>query len=103
MDRKSYLINRSLKVYLAASIVTMAVMNLNGILMGRIIGPDALSAINASMPLNSMIAVVDTIFANGAAKIEIVFHHLIKCTTVSRRLFCLLPATGCQYHYHCCY
>ncbi len=51
----------------------MAVMNLNGmidgILMGRLLGPDALSSIQASMPVISGIAALNLLFTNGAAVI----------------------------------
>ena len=49
-QRKPYLVFRSIKHYLLASVITMAVANLNlmidGILMGNFLGSDALAAIS---------------------------------------------------------
>ena len=72
-NRNNYLVKSSLNKYLLASIITMAVMNLNGmidgVLMGRFLGPDALSAIQNSMPVISGIAAVNQLLTGGAAVI----------------------------------
>ena len=72
-QRRSYLITRSLKKYLLASIITMAVANLNtmidGILMGNILGPRALSAINLCLPVINAILALDTLLAAGAVMV----------------------------------
>ena len=71
--RHSYTISKSLRSYLLASIVTMAVMNINGmidaILMGQILGPGSLASIQASMPVISLIACVGLLVTNGAGLI----------------------------------
>ena len=72
-NRNNYLVNSSLKKYLLASIITMAVMNLNGlidgVLMGWILGSDALAAIQNSMPVISGIAAINQLLTGGAAVI----------------------------------
>ena len=72
-DRRSYTIKKSLRSYLLASIVTMAVMNINGmidaILMGQILGPGSLSSIQTSMPVISLIACIGLLVTNGAGLI----------------------------------
>ena len=71
IKRKSYTISKSFRKYLFASIITMAVMNVNGIidamLMGHILGPKALSSIQTSMPVISLIAAIGLLVTNGAA------------------------------------
>ena len=70
-ERKSYTVSKSFRKYLFASIITMAVMNVNGtidaILMGHILGPKALSSIQASMPVVTLIAAIGLLVTNGAA------------------------------------
>ena len=72
-DRRSYTIKKSLRSYLLASIVTMAVMNINGmidaILMGQILGPGSLSSIQTSMPVISLIACIGLLVTSGAGLI----------------------------------
>ncbi len=69
--RNSYLINRSLSRFLAASIATMAIMNIDGIvdsvLMGRLIGPEAVSAIQNVVPVMGLIAGISLLFSAGAS------------------------------------
>ena len=71
--RQSYTIKKSLRRYLVASIATMAVMNINGmidaILMGQILGPESLASIQTSMPVISFIACVGLLVTNGAGLI----------------------------------
>lgn len=73
MKRKPFLVETSFRKYLLASIVTMMVLNLNGmvdaILMGQILGPDALAAVQACMTVSSLIACLNLLVTNGAALI----------------------------------
>lgn len=72
--RSAYLVTKSLKQYLSASIITMAVFNLNtmadGILMGNFLGPDALSAINLCLPVTNSIAALGILLTAGAVLIS---------------------------------
>lgn len=71
MEKKSYLVNQYLKNYLSASIATMAIMNLNGlvdgVLMGRLLGTDALAAINLSLPLLNVLGSIGMLLGGGAS------------------------------------
>ena len=71
MKREAYLINRSFWHYVTAAILSMSAMNLksvvDGILMGNLLGADALSAINVVMPLVNCLGMVGTLFAQGSA------------------------------------
>ena len=62
-----YLLRRNL----GAAVLGMAVSTLNTVidafLMGNLLGPDALSAINLSMPLSYMLVTVQCILASGAS------------------------------------
>ncbi len=73
LERKSYLVEASLKKYILASIITTAVTNLNGmidgILMGNLLGPDALSAINLCLPVINGLVAVYQLLTNGAVMI----------------------------------
>ena len=70
-SRNSYLINRSLRKFLTASITTMAVMNINGvvdsILMGQLIGPQAVAAIQNVVPVLGLISAITFLLSAGAA------------------------------------
>ena len=70
-SRNSYLINRSLKNFLVASIASMAVMNINGVvdsvLMGQLIGPQAVSAIQNVVPVMGLVSAISLLFSAGAA------------------------------------
>ena len=70
-SRNSYLINRSLKKFLVASIATMAIMNINGmvdsVLMGQLIGPGAVSAIQNVMPVIGLFYSLSLLFSSGAS------------------------------------
>ena len=70
-NRNSYLINRSLGRFLVASIATMAILNINGlidsVLMGHLIGPEAVSAIQNDMPVMGLITGISLLFTAGAA------------------------------------
>lgn len=72
--RSPYLVTKSMKQYLLASIITMAVFNLNtlvdGILMGNFLGPDALSAINLCLPVTNSITALGILFSTGAVLIS---------------------------------
>lgn len=71
LARKPYLINRALKSYLLATILTISVVQLNSvidsILMGQFLGPDALSAITLSGPIMTLIISFYILLAAGAA------------------------------------
>ena len=70
-SRNSYLINRSLIKFLTASIATMAVMNLNGVvdsvLMGQLIGQQAVAAIQNVVPVLGLFSAISLLFSAGAA------------------------------------
>ena len=70
-SRNSYLINRSLGRFLVASIATMAIMNINSIvdsiLMGHLIGPDAVSAIQNVVPVTQLFIGIGILFSAGAS------------------------------------
>ncbi len=70
-SRNSYLINRSLIKFLVASIATMAVININGmvdsVLMGQLIGPQAVSAIQNVVPVMGLLSAISLLFSAGAA------------------------------------
>lgn len=72
-QRTSYLVTKSLKKYLVASIIAMAVFNLNtmvdGILMGNFLGPEALAAINLCIPVVNVITTLGVLLAAGAVLI----------------------------------
>ena len=69
--RNSKLIKRAFRKNLATSVISIAVTGINsmldGLLMGNLIGPKALSAINLAMPVNYVLLTVESIFAAGAA------------------------------------
>lgn len=71
MERKPYLINKYLKYYLVASVLTMTISNINsvidGVLMGQFLGPDALAAINVAYPVHSSVLAVSELLCGGAA------------------------------------
>lgn len=71
--RKAYLVSGSLKQYLFASVITMAVTNLNlmidGILMGNFLGPEALAAINLCLPVLNVIVALGMLMSAGAVLI----------------------------------
>ncbi|GEM_PF-4526517 len=72
--RNSKLIKRAFRKNLATSVISIAVTGINsmldGLLMGNLIGPKALSAINLAMPVNYVLLTVESIFAAGAAGLK---------------------------------
>ena len=70
-SRNSYLINRSLSTFLMASIASTAIMSINGlvdsVLMGQLIGPEAVSAIQNAVPVMGFIACISILFSSGAS------------------------------------
>ena len=72
-QRSAFLVTQSLKQYLVASIITMAVFNLNtmvdGILMGNFLGPEALAAINLCLPVVNIITTAGVLLYAGAVLI----------------------------------
>ena len=72
-QRSSYLVTKSLKQYLVASVIAMAVFNLNtmldGILMGNFLGPEALAAINLCMPVVNVITTLSVLLSAGGVLI----------------------------------
>lgn len=68
--RNPYLIHRSLRQYLMASVASMALIyvqaSVTGILTGNLIGPETLSAINICLPATSAINAIGNLFAGGA-------------------------------------
>lgn len=71
LQRNGYLVAHSFRSYMIAAILTMAAMNLNsildGILMGNLLGADALSAINVFLPVVSCISAVGILLTQGCA------------------------------------
>ena len=70
-SRNSYLINRSLGRFLLASIATMAIMSINStvdsVLMGQLIGPAAVSAIQNALPVVGFISGISMLLSSGAS------------------------------------
>lgn len=70
MKRHPYLINKAIAYYLAASILSSIVVQLNtlvdGIVVGQYVGTDAFSAINLYTPIGLVITVFFSIFCAGA-------------------------------------
>lgn len=68
--RNSYLISKAMRNFLIASILTMAVQQLNvivdGIIVSNFVNPDALSAINLYQPISLAITSFCTLFGIGA-------------------------------------
>lgn len=71
MIRKPYLISQAIKTYIFASILTMAIGQLNALvdslLMGHLIGPEALSAIMLSFPVLNLATIAYILLSSGAA------------------------------------
>lgn len=70
-NRNSYLINRSLNRFLMASIASTAIMIINGmvdsVLMGQLIGPETVSAIQNAVPVMGVIASISLLLSSGAS------------------------------------
>ena len=70
-NRNSYLINRSLYKFLIASIASMAIMSINGlvdsVLMGQLIGSETVSAIQNAVPVMGVIASISLLLSAGAS------------------------------------
>ena len=69
--RSSYLISRSLRRFLMASIATMAIMNINSIedsiLMGQLISSEAVSAIQNVVPVLGFFSGITSLLSAGAS------------------------------------
>ncbi len=72
-QRKPYLVTKSLRNYLFAAVLSMAAGNINllidGILMGRFLGPDELAAINLSLPIVNCIHALSILLSVGGVMI----------------------------------
>ena len=68
--RNSYLVSRSMKVYLVAAIASMLIQNINtiidGILMGTFLGTEAFSAVNLCLPVVGAVSSFGMLFYSGA-------------------------------------
>jgi len=68
--RNPYLINKALKYFLTASVLTMAIGQLattiDGIIVSHMVSPDALSAITLFLPMNLVITAFTTLLGIGA-------------------------------------
>ena len=68
--RNSYLVSKAMKNFLLASILTMAVQQINttvdGIIVSNLVNPDALSAISLYMPLSLAISSFGSLLGIGA-------------------------------------
>lgn len=69
-ERNDYLISSSMKKYLMAAIAAMLINNLNamidGILMGRLLGSSAFSAVNLCLPMVGLITACGMLFYVGS-------------------------------------
>lgn len=69
-NRNPYLIAKAMKNFLLASILTMAVTQINttvdGIIVSHLVAPDALSAVNLFMPVSLLITSFSTLFGISA-------------------------------------
>ena len=69
-NRNPYLIAKAMKNFLLASILTMAVTQVNttvdGIIVSHLVAPDALSAVNLFMPVSLLITSFSTLFGVSA-------------------------------------
>src|SRR5574344_2315003 len=69
--KKDYIIDKTFCSFLAVSILTSIMQQVrtmtDGIVASQFLGPDALSAINLFMPLDSFMYAVMTLFALGAS------------------------------------
>ena len=67
--RNSYLVSRSMKVYLVAAIASMLIQNINtiidGILMGTFLGTEAFSAVNLCLPVVGAVSSFGMLFYSG--------------------------------------
>lgn len=70
MKRNAYLINQYLKEYMLATILTIAALQINGVvdslIVGNFIGAEALAAINVSSPALTIIGGFSSLLAGGA-------------------------------------
>ncbi len=72
MERKrnSYLVSVSMRNYLVAAVISMLIQNLNtiidGVLMGRLLGVEAFSAINLCLPVVGLVATLGLLLYGGA-------------------------------------
>lgn len=71
ISRHKYIVSKSFRSYLAATILTLVInqvcLTTDGILMAHLVDPDALSAINLMSPFNMIMATVHALFAIGAS------------------------------------
>ena len=72
-NHASYLIHRTLYGFLGAFIASTAIMSINGlvdsVLMGHLIGPEAVSAIQNAVPVMGVIASISLLISTGASVI----------------------------------
>lgn len=71
IERKGYIVNKSFRSYLTATILTLVIgqvcLTTDGIIMSHLVSPDALSAINLMSPFNMIMATVHALLAIGAS------------------------------------
>lgn len=71
MAAEGYIVKHAFRHFLPAAILTGTIVELrvitDGIIVSRLIGPSALSAINFYMPLDSTLEAIITIFSLGAS------------------------------------
>ena len=69
--RRSYIISKSFRSYLLATLLTLVIgqvcLTTDGIIMSHLISPDALSAINLMSPFNMVMATIHALLAIGAS------------------------------------
>lgn len=69
--RKNYIISKSFRSYLLATLLTLVIgqvcLTTDGIIMSHLISPDALSAINLMSPFNMIMATIHALLAIGAS------------------------------------
>jgi len=68
--RNAYLTTKAMKNFLIASVLTMAINQLNttvdGIIVSHLVGPDALSAVTLYLPINLIVTALGTLLGIGA-------------------------------------
>ena len=97
--RKAYLVSKSLRQYLLASVITMAVANLNlmtdSILMGNFLGPDALAAINLCLPVINLITALGQMDKRRATAVSSLSPR-IRRSCLPRRARASTTSTPCR-------
>lgn len=103
IERKGYIVNKSFRSYLTATILTLIIgqvcLTTDGIIMAHLVSPDALSAINLMSPFNMIMATIHALLAIGASVLagkELGAQDIKKARQIfSVSIFSGLIAIGC--------